>query len=255
MKLGNHIANRFLTDDTLSEEIVLHTYPEFSVHTENSDELMMKVASLYDLLLPKKQTTYYITETVIEKLDLLKVKRKEDGVFDWSVFKNVQTRTITLIIPTGAVIRIAFYDDFIHFCHLSVTKQYNSRYGEVKWVLFFVSKLDNRLSENFNDQDVKEIDELIYKILCFMYLSENEEQIIPAGVRYGTKKSGKIVNDTSFPVVIVTSKWNITSIRTEGFTVSGHFRLQPYKTGHRMIFIEPFEKHGYTRHASNNLLN
>ena len=31
--------------------------------------------------------------------------------------------------------------------------------------------------------------------------------------------------------------------------VRGHFRLQPYKDGHRLIYIEPFQKHGYTRRA------
>ena len=87
-----------------------------------------------------------------------------------------------------------------------------------------------------------------------MYLSENEEMTIPAGAKYGTRKSGKIINSLPFPVTTVTSKWNITSIRTDGFEVSGHLRLQPTNAGTKMIFIAPFMKHGYKRTAKSNQL-
>jgi hypothetical protein len=252
MKIRDHIAYRFITDDSLTDEIVHHMYPSFDIRNKDESPEFFKALALYDTLLPDDQKAYYITNTVMDKLDMLKVKRKEDGNFDWTVFKSISKRKITLILPDGGLIRIKFSDNFIEFCHLFIAKKYNKDFGEIKWVLFFVSKIDDRPSQNFNDQDVKDVDEFIYKILCFMYLSENEEQLIAAGVRHGTRKSGKIVNDTPFPVTVVTSKWNVTSIRTEGFPVSGHFRLQPYKEGVKMIFIEPFEKKGYVRRALNH---
>lgn len=50
--------------------------------------------------------------------------------------------------------------------------------------------------------------------------------------------------------------WFRKIIRSEGFMVSGHFRLQPYKKDgewtKRLIYIDPFQKHGYTRRARIN---
>lgn len=46
--------------------------------------------------------------------------------------------------------------------------------------------------------------------------------------------------------------WFTTIIRTEGFGVRGHFRLQPYgpgKTEKRLIYINEYQKHGYVRKA------
>ncbi len=47
--------------------------------------------------------------------------------------------------------------------------------------------------------------------------------------------------------------WFRQIVRNEGFMVSGHFRLQPYKRDgvwtRKLIYIEPFQKHGYVRRA------
>ena len=47
--------------------------------------------------------------------------------------------------------------------------------------------------------------------------------------------------------------WFREIIRKEGFLVSGHFRLQPCKKDgewtKKLIYIEPYQKHGYTRKA------
>lgn len=67
----------------------------------------------------------------------------------------------------------------------------------------------------------------------------------------------KCVNDTGIDVTLLDSKWFREIIRTEGFSVSGHFRLQPYKDDNgewkrKFIYINEFEKHGYHRHAIKN---
>ena len=43
-----------------------------------------------------------------------------------------------------------------------------------------------------------------------------------------------------------------TIIRSEGFGVKGHFRMQACGRNHRehrLVYIKPFEKKGYTRRA------
>lgn len=62
----------------------------------------------------------------------------------------------------------------------------------------------------------------------------------------------KYVNETKYAVEILDSTWFTTIIRSEGFGVGGHFRMQPYGPGmaqKKLIWIEPFEKTGYTRKA------
>jgi hypothetical protein len=60
-------------------------------------------------------------------------------------------------------------------------------------------------------------------------------------------------NDTDFPITYLDSKWFTNIIRSEGFSVRGHFRLQPKKIDgewtKELIWIADFEKHGYTSKA------
>lgn len=65
-------------------------------------------------------------------------------------------------------------------------------------------------------------------------------------------KNIKYFNDTDIKVTHLDCTWFTTLIRTEGFRVNGHFRLQPCGErlkDRRLIWINDFEKHGYTRMA------
>ena len=82
---------------------------------------------------------------------------------------------------------------------------------------------------------------------------EVETVLVAAGARRKLpEKNEVIMNKAPFSVTQLDSSWLRTIIRTEGFMVRGHFRLQPYGTGRserKLIYIEPYEKHGYTRTA------
>jgi len=60
-------------------------------------------------------------------------------------------------------------------------------------------------------------------------------------------------NDTNLDVTYLTSKWFTNLVRSEGFSVRGHFRMQPKKVNgewtKELIWIESFEKTGYTHKA------
>lgn len=92
---------------------------------------------------------------------------------------------------------------------------------------------------------------LFLQLLTFIELTDAEEVLVPPGRKNGTRKSvDGLKNDETFPVTIINSNWNKAIIRTEGFMVSGHLRLQPCGEGRlkrKLIFIMPFEKHGYLR--------
>ena len=63
----------------------------------------------------------------------------------------------------------------------------------------------------------------------------------------------KLLWEFDMPATYVDCSWFREIVRKEGFMVRGHFRLQPYKKGgewtKKLIYIEPFQKHGYTRRA------
>ena len=85
MKLNKHIAYRFLTDDSFMYEILGEVNPNFEKDLDgdlkSEDELLKagKVISMMELLEKESQTAYWITNTVLNKLDLLKVKKKQIG--------------------------------------------------------------------------------------------------------------------------------------------------------------------------------
>lgn len=259
MVLKNHIAYRFLIDDMMEEIISTfhkNEYKEVLIEMKGgpkaSNESESKVASLFALISSTNNKTFIVTDSVIRNLDLLKITKKGNH-FDWTVFKHLTDRKVTFILPNNTFLRMVIQDDKMHFFHNKFELQDKVKgTGHTLFVLFYLNRVTGELCEHFEHQDVKSIEEMVYKFLCFFYLTDNQEEVITPGKVHGTRKTGKTLNDFDFPVTIVTSKWNITTIRTEGFDVSGHFRVQPCGEGRansKIIFIEPFKKNGYIRKA------
>lgn len=87
--------------------------------------------------------------------------------------------------------------------------------------------------------------------LVFMRFAETETKEM-AGNQKVVVGNEKHKNETDLKIRVVGCEWITTIIRTEGFGVSGHFRFQPCgKDGsdRKLIWINPFQKNGYTRRA------
>jgi hypothetical protein len=91
----------------------------------------------------------------------------------------------------------------------------------------------------------------VMQILTFVELGDIEVKILkPLQKVKAEKKENDIYNANTNTVFVVDSSWNQLLIRTEGFAVRGHFRLQPCGEGmadRKLIWINAFEKDGYTR--------
>lgn len=271
MRLNNHIALRFLTDDTLAFEVIETTHFKKVMNILNRHHLEnvmnQKCKNLWELVNKDNQKSFLVTETVHDKLDMLKVKRNEYDHYDWTVFSDVATCKWTFILyPTeqwdgGGCLRIKIDKDMIEFCHIGFKfdeggyrkEIIRKGKGQALWTLFYINRFNNDHGSHCDHQNVKDIYEFVYKLLCFVFLSENEYEVVKPGHSSGTKKKDKFKNDLPIPVTIINSKWNITVIRTDEFTVSGHFALRRCGVGRtqtRMVYIEPFIKHGYVRRAA-----
>lgn len=59
-------------------------------------------------------------------------------------------------------------------------------------------------------------------------------------------------NKTKNNIQIIDSTWFTTLVKSDGFNVRGHFRLQPHGEGlskRKLVWINEFQKYGYTRVA------
>ena len=270
MKIDTHIAKRFLTDGTLKMEIIEELYPEVYEVLESDKDippihklvagyqveikketLLSRVASLYLLLdTPKGHKPYYCTETMLDCLEHLKINKTGEH-YNWTYFSKLQNQVATFIFPDNAMLRMRVIDETIEFVHIKYTPHDKVR-GNMHWIMFHLNRNTGELCEHFGHEDVKNIELFIYRLLCFVYMAENEEVIVAAGARYGTKKAGKLINSTPFPMTIINSKWNITSIRNEKFSVDAHFAIRhtgPGRTIPVVTLIRPYEKEGYIRRA------
>jgi hypothetical protein len=91
----------------------------------------------------------------------------------------------------------------------------------------------------------------IIAFVLFKKYCELETKIIApksANKHIGTK----YVNETDKRIKVLDSTWFTTIVRSEGFHVRGHFRMQPYGpdlSQRKLIWIADFDKEGYTRKA------
>lgn len=111
--------------------------------------------------------------------------------------------------------------------------------------------LDIETGEYYARKNHAKLFSMIMQVLTFVELGDIETIILEKGKNNGGKKDvDKIHNSSNNTVYVVDSSWNKIIIRTEGFAVRGHFRLQPCGENMRdrkLLWIHAFEKHGYTR--------
>lgn len=92
-------------------------------------------------------------------------------------------------------------------------------------------------------------------LLCFIKHCEIETKIIPAGKK-DYHVGNKYLNETKSNITVLDSTWFTTVIRSGGFMVGeetgGFFKWQRYGIGlakKKLIWVQPYEKEGYTRTA------
>ena len=111
-----------------------------------------------------------------------------------------------------------------------------------------------RIADGRNE-DLWRIQE-IYNYLLFKKYGNVDIETVAAKktLRKSQILGEKVNNFMGIDVQVLDSRWFTTICRDEGFLVSGHFRLQPYKDENgewtrKLIYINPYAKHGYHRLA------
>jgi hypothetical protein len=92
--------------------------------------------------------------------------------------------------------------------------------------------------------------EIFVQLLLFLKFGKVDVKIVNGKTKIKMSRGNKIVNEAPSNITMVTASWNTLSINNKGFTVTTHWRNQPYgkglsKTRKRLIIEYP--KNGYVR--------
>jgi len=128
--------------------------------------------------------------------------------------------------------------------------------GNVEFVRFTYEQSEDHKKES--KSDILIAVRSILMVLALKQFAKIENYYI--GKRNRRLKIGgnKFINKQDLTIGVLDSRWFRNIIRTEGFGVRGHFRLQPYgpnMSKKRLIYIKPFEKKGYKSKARINITN
>ena len=230
-----------LADGMLADCIRKVYYPSHSF-----EEAMDKSAKAFDKLI----CTPSVLMEVHEDCCFIIGDKRQIKIFIMNMGENEEGRTAYQMIETmeghvtfwtGYSMSADSEDIYMDYCFHpdgddALGEMYREQYGEdyTDWDLMW-----GRM-------------QVVYGYLVFKRYSDVEMEEV---VREKTlKKSGilrdKVNNFMGINVTLLDSRWFTTICRNEGFAVSGHFRLQPYKDGTRkLIYIAPFMKTGYHRQA------
>ena len=195
----------------------------------------------------------------------LKGKEKLKGVF----FEEPIEQSGTLIVPNEGHRNITIFYTVSASCdrdgvwtfECMIVSFYNHR--EYKRPILFslirntfdyywVFNEEHLIRHGLNPRDM--VEEVV-GLVIFMKFCELKTKVVEAG-KHTIHVGQKYVNESNQAVEILDSTWFTTIVRTEGFMVGGEtggfFRLQPHGPGltqKKLVWIFPFQKHGYTRKA------
>ena len=176
------------------------------------------------------------------------------GVFEDSVFINGDFTFVFMRLTEGNY-RFMYFDHgyLAHFSDFSIDESEGTTLRKFK-DMETVTCID---CDGY--EDIWTPDLILYQqsfILFFKKYGNVDLEIIPAKQTVKKPKLlfGKVNNFMGIDVRVLDSRWFTTICRDEGFLVSGHFRLQPCKDENgewtrKLIYINPYAKHGYHRLA------
>lgn len=92
----------------------------------------------------------------------------------------------------------------------------------------------------------------VFAIEVFLQFADVETKLLKSGHEIREGVMCKYKSNLDFPITVVDATWFTTLVHSDAFKVRGHFRLQPYgpeNSKRKLIWINEFQKDGYTREA------
>lgn len=194
----------------------------------------------------KDEKTLRLSESVINNAKLIDINSIKENLD----VANIDFTYLSVLLNNdeAGIIRYFRFGSDINFCYMRNLKLFDSKKAVIE---------NNNYSYLSKGFQLKESDDSIFaiQILTYLIYGDITNRFIPAN---SSIKQGysRFLNNSKTNITFVDTLWK-QRISTEGFKVSGHFRLQPIGEGRlkrKLIWIEEFEKHGYNRKATVELL-
>lgn len=213
-----------------------HENVDYKQPVTEDDEVFSKAIEIDKLLEDEDSKYFLITDSVYKCAELIRIKENFTG----RTLKDIQLGKYTYLMGKHCMVRF--------YCGIGYIKgyYYNSKENiSFDWRIAMATG-NYYFPERFSKQFTQ-----MMQVLTFVELGDIEIVQLNAGRNNGKPKTeGKVHNSSNNTVYVVDSTWNQLIIRTEGFAVRGHFRLQPCGVSHadrKLIWVDAFEKHGYKR--------
>jgi hypothetical protein len=272
MKLEYHIVRKALENpEGLTLEIIEAIKGSPVTESDIDSDRFYDVIHTMSL---KNNKTFYVTNSVLDKLELLDTKKCMD-LEGWKLFQGLPNFKKTFILPDmkpdyakyggSGFVRVAKYDDILFFIHVSSKflpphERTRTLDSNMYTVMLYVDMREegDGMCSHWNSNDGKSLAPFLFSLMCFVELCDNEIVVVEPKGKYGTIKQGKIINTTPFPITVINNTWNITKVINGDIPVIGHAQVYWTGTGRtvpKLIYKEPFVKGGYTRKSGKELHN
>lgn len=227
-------------DEGLTEKVLSEWMLEENLDPIGSQSLIARITKAIGtdvVVIDGKDSSFYlITEGVLKPAEMIKLNEN----FTTTLFNKVKPGKYTYLLGRNTMLRFVRKDNVIKGFYFNDAKEIGFEFG-----------FDLETGEYYApNKNIVEFSQMV-QIMTFVELGDIEIVVLNSNQHNGKpKKDGKIMNSSRYSVYVVDSTWNQMLIRTEGFAVRGHFRLQPCGVAmseRKLIWISAFEKEGYRR--------
>lgn len=215
-----------------------------------------------EIIATAKKNLFYVASTVIDNISTafgkLKAFKNElpDGCRG-TLMKFNDSYNSFLYTISNSDDRITVLTQITYTDHSQgKPRLYNRIFGgfflkEHKELIFHSYRyLDSEVNSSHDDYVVQEGLKIIVATELFLHFAEIETKELAPSRQIYDGPTCLYNNKTKLKMNVVDCTWFTELIRSGEFNVRGHFRLQPYGDGsRRLIWINNFKKHGYTRKA------
>jgi hypothetical protein len=252
LRIDRSVTQRFIKQ----QQQISKTQTGFFLSGMSVDESDKYIQETFEKILSVNCKRYIITKTATDVIERIKIDKIDMNMF----YKIPVNQVWEFMVSPEKIYRTVYDGKLLRGMFISMTKEDSGMmYLKYDSFGFEINQSTGELArETENVEHLRDIVDEWIKILVFIQFSEPVLNILKSGAKHGNNRQNKIKNETPSDYIIVNSKWNTISMRSEGFLVRAHFRLQAYGSGmkeRKLILIDEFEKSGYVRNSGKLIHN
>lgn len=218
---------------------------ELSVVKGNCRNLVLFSKTFIDTMDKSYMKFTQFHKDVLEELD------DENGIVRSPYF--VKGCYVVYRIKNGCLMLWVFHDEIDKYLSIPTYYICVSPKDKIKGTGHQLDCMVLSLLDGCDELGLRDYIDMVLDYLCLRQWAEVQMGKVTTSMRKEVKKKKKtqVVIEPGLDYFLFDSKWYTEISNDEAFTVSGHFRLQPYGDGtRRLIWINEFTKNGYHRKAT-----